>query len=155
MKNSEVSKATIILFCREQLARDISGIRTQLLDIEEALSGETKSTAGDKHETGRAMLQLDREQLGERLLKAEKAQQEFERLLYGSDPKELYIRPGKLVCTDKGYFFIGPPLGKLNIDDVHVFAISPGSPLAIAFMGRGAGDHLDFRETIYRIISVD
>ncbi|MDO6425302.1 hypothetical protein, partial [Saccharophagus degradans] len=34
-------------------------------DYQEDLNSETKSSAGDKHETGRAMLQLEMEKLGQ------------------------------------------------------------------------------------------
>ena len=36
-------------------------IKNTMQEIQESLLSETKSSAGDKHETGRAMLQLERE----------------------------------------------------------------------------------------------
>ena len=39
---------------------------------QEALDSESKSSAGDKHETGRAMLQLEMEKAGQQLQEVEK-----------------------------------------------------------------------------------
>ena len=38
-----------------------------ILDAQNGLQSESKSSAGDKHETGRAMLQLEAEKLGKQL----------------------------------------------------------------------------------------
>lgn len=57
-----------VLFVNERLAR----IQGQIKELETALTSETKSSAGDKHETGRAMIQLEREKLGQQLAELEK-----------------------------------------------------------------------------------
>ena len=45
-----------------------------------ALNSETKSSAGDKHETGRSMIQLEREKSGEQIKKIEKEHQIFSKI---------------------------------------------------------------------------
>jgi len=46
-------------------------ITHSIIRVQESLAAEGKSTAGDKHETGRAMLQLEREKLGLQLKNAD------------------------------------------------------------------------------------
>jgi hypothetical protein len=43
-------------------------VKKTMAEIQESLLSETKSSAGDKHETGRAMLQLEREKAGNQLV---------------------------------------------------------------------------------------
>jgi len=44
-------------FCQEYVDGRILRIQNSIESIQQSLSSETKSSAGDKHETGRAMLQ--------------------------------------------------------------------------------------------------
>ena len=59
-----------------QQCEDFVNTRLQTIQIiisshQKALSSETKSSAGDKHETGRAMLQLEMEKAGQQLARSE------------------------------------------------------------------------------------
>ena len=47
-------------------------IQKTINEIQESLTSETKSSAGNKHETGRAMLQLEREKAGNQLAEVQK-----------------------------------------------------------------------------------
>ena len=57
-------KEQLYEFCRAYIDGRTIRINESIKSIQESLSSETKSSAGDKHETGRAMLQLEREKLG-------------------------------------------------------------------------------------------
>ena len=46
--------------CKNALNLRLKVLQQTISDIETNLQSETKSSAGDKHETGRAMLQLER-----------------------------------------------------------------------------------------------
>mgnify|MGYP001827556230 FL=1 len=50
----------------------LNTIQKAILELQESLTTETKSSAGDKHETGRAMLQLEREKIGQQLAETQK-----------------------------------------------------------------------------------
>jgi len=62
-------------YCGQFVAERLGRIQRQIKELETALTSETKSSAGDKHETGRAMIQLEREKLGQQLSELEKTQQ--------------------------------------------------------------------------------
>jgi len=123
-----------------------------LADLKESGANETKSTAGDKHETALAMLQIEqankREQLKE--IVAQKA------ALEKIDPKIVaaVILTGSLIKTNRGYFFMSVALGKAVVNDITVIAVSPQSPLGKKLMGLSVGDSTEVNNTIYNIESI-
>ena len=54
-------------FCLEFVDNRFQIIQNTIKEIQESLLSETKSSAGDKHETGRAMIQLEQEKLSSQL----------------------------------------------------------------------------------------
>ena len=121
--------------------------------LQASLSKETKSTAGDKHETGRAMVQLDMEQAGERLARAEAMVAAFRRL-NAAEPRTA-AGPGAWVVTDSGQFFIGVAAGALTLPDGgRLHAISADAPIAQALRGTTAGTTLEFRGKHWAVVSV-
>ncbi len=109
-----------------------------LADLKESGSNETKSTAGDKHETALAMLQIEQANVGAQLqdvLEKKAALEKIDSALSCSK-----IANGSLVKTDKGYLFISMALGKATIDGNSVIALSPQSPLGQKLLGLSTGD---------------
>ena len=53
--------------CRQMLDGRIAMLRQRLEELSEAVSQETKSTAGDKYETARAMLHIEQDQARQQL----------------------------------------------------------------------------------------
>lgn len=123
-----------------------------LSDLKESGSNETKSTAGDKHETALAMLQIEQEnkrtQLSDALI--QKAALEKINPTISADR----IMSGSLVKTNRGFFFISIALGKALIDGISVIAISPQSPLGMQLMGSQVGDALEINNNRYVIESI-
>ena len=50
------------------------------------------------------------------------------------------VRPGSLVITNQGNYFISIAAGKLTVDNQSWFAISPASPLGAILVGKKEGD---------------
>lgn len=71
MKENPIKKE-LLAYCKYQINQRYLKIKQTIQDIEESLMEESKNTSGDKHETGRAMLQIDRENAGKQLLEIEK-----------------------------------------------------------------------------------
>ena len=124
-----------------------------MAELKETGSNETKSSAGDKHETALAMLQIEQANVGSQLngLLAKKAV--LEKIDAGKSSP--YIINGSLVKTDHGYFFISIAAGKISIDDKMVTAISLQSALGIKLMGLKAGDKIEMPGRHYRIESIE
>jgi len=66
MKNRSI-KTQLLELCNQSLDTRLQNVLAVIEDIKQSLQSETKSSAGDKHETGRAMLQLEREKAGHQL----------------------------------------------------------------------------------------
>ena len=69
--NSKIKKL-LYDHCKSHLESRLSNYKNLSDSLYDSLSLETKSSAGDKHETARAVIQLEREKIGEQIKKVEK-----------------------------------------------------------------------------------
>ncbi len=138
-------KKNIFTFCNDFVTNRLTRIHSQIQEIQTALTSETKSSAGDKHETGRAMLQLEREKLGQQLAEAEKVAQ----LLGKIDivKQQEYIGLGSLIKTNKFSYFIAISAGEYKSKEATVFCISAATPIAKLLMGKSVGEKVTFNTT--------
>lgn len=113
-------------------------LESAIKDIQQSANEETKSSAGDKYETARAMAQLEidkhRMQLGE----VNKMKQELTRI--SVEEHMDHVKPGSLVFTSCGNFYIAINAGKQQISDQTFFAVSSGSPIAQKLVKLKVGD---------------
>ena len=118
----------------------------------QALEQESKSSAGDKHETGRAMLHLE----------MEKAAQQFEAvsamkiLLAKIDPASISekARLGSLVRTDQVSYYISISAGPITAGEELYYAVSPASPAGKSLLGAVVGDEVRIGPRSLKILSV-
>lgn len=138
--------------CRELVNKKIATLQKEFSLYSESAAGETKSTAGDKHDTGKAMMQLEQEKLGKQL--AELQQQK--RLLQDSKFSEPHASAsfGAYVETDQGHFLLGAALGKIESEGRAVLCISLQSPIGQALKGCIAGQSVTFNNKIFRITNI-
>ena len=124
-----------------------------LTDLKESGANETKSTAGDKHETALAMLQIEqantRGQLQELLLQ-KAALDKLDPVLTASR-----IVNGSLIKTNRGYFYMSVALGKAAIEGITVIALSPQSPLGQKLMGLKSTEVARVNNIEYTIESIE
>jgi len=123
-----------------------------LADLKESGANETKSTAGDKHETALAMLQIEQANTREQLEKIVAQKAVLEKIDPAITPE--IIVNGSLIKTDRGYFFISIAAGRSLVDGNEVIALSPQSPLGLKLMGLKAGDTTAINDTAYVIESI-
>jgi hypothetical protein len=137
-----------------QLATDkVQQLQQVLADLKESGSNETKSTAGDKHETALAMLQIEQAQKRDQLKEVQSQKAAMEKI----DPaiSAAMIVNGSLIKTNRGYLFMSTALGRALIDGVNVTALSPQSPLGIKLMGLTAGAVAEVNNNRYEIVSIE
>lgn len=103
---------------------------------------ESKSSAGDKYETGRAMAQNERDRYAQQyeVLRQERLQLERKELTQTCQKGEL----GALIETDEATFFIAISLGTVETESGKVFVISPASPIGGQLLGKKTGDSFLF-----------
>ncbi len=135
--------------CLVLVNKKIESLQQVLSDLKESGSNETKSTAGDKHETALAMLQI--EQANTRAQLQEVLEQKA--VLQKINPAVVTVGVvnGSLVSTDKGYFFISIALGKMIVDGNAVIALSSQSPLGKKITGCQVGDQVEINNNVYVI----
>jgi uncharacterized protein YgiM (DUF1202 family) len=148
----EIDKRVLYDKCLAILEDKIKSLQESLNSVTDAVNSETKSTAGDKHETGRAMMQLEQEKLSVQLNEAVHQKEEFCRI--DIDAVSEYIVKGSLVYTDKSILFISAPIGKVMLNNEIVFAISTDSPLGKKLLGRKQNDKIEINGTVYLIKSL-
>lgn len=145
-------KEELYEFCRSYIDGRTTRIQKNIENIQTSLSSETKSSAGDKHETGRAMLQLEREKLGQQLMEVERMAMVFSRISISN--RASFIVLGSLVKTSKDSYFLGVSAGKFEKDGRAVYCISGGTPIGQLLLGKSIGDVVDFNGTKIRISEI-
>ncbi|WP_313112788.1 3-oxoacyl-ACP synthase [Aequorivita sediminis] len=146
-------KSELLQHCQNQVGVRFSKIKQTIADIEESLFDESKSSAGDKHETARAMLQIDRENAGRQLQEIEKLNQ----LLKKIDIKATsdYARLGSLIDTDKFNYFISISIGAVTIDNIEYLCVALNSPVGKLLSGKRKGENFTLNGNDYKIKKVE
>lgn len=122
-------------------------------DLRESAANETKSTAGDKHETALAMLQIEQANIGGQLQDA--LIQQVGLLKINAAIQTQVVVSGSLLKTSRGYLFVSVAMGKAIIDGMQVMALSPQSPLGKQLMGLQTGDSSTINGITYHIEKVE
>ncbi len=134
------------------LAKRSSELREAIDAIQQGANSDTKSTAGDKHETARAMAQLDVEMLSKQLGEINKSIEVLKRIPLKNTSST--VQPGSVVETSIGTFYLSVGLGNIQVDGKTIMAISTESPMAKAIMGKRAGDKIEWRSQLITVITI-
>ncbi|WP_417855934.1 3-oxoacyl-ACP synthase [Xanthomarina gelatinilytica] len=152
MKNNLELKQLLYFQCVEFCNNRLLNIQKTIEEIQESLTSETKSSAGDKHETGRAMLQLEREKAGNQLAETEKLQELLTKIDVTKTSKTVCL--GSLVFTTQANYFIAISAVELVIESKKYYAISPNTPIGKMLIGKQVGDLVSFRDQEFKVVSV-
>jgi hypothetical protein len=132
---------------REKIKRLNDLLKSNLIDLNSA----TKSTAGDKHETARAMIHIEQENHSRQLLEAQKIMNLLTQI--NTKPKS-FAQAGALIKTNMGLFYMATGLGKVLINKNEVYVISPGSPIGQKLLGSAPKATVIFNKRNYYIEQV-
>ena len=149
MPNNLENKRQLFEQCNQLCQTKIKTIQFQIEEISKALTSETKSSAGDKHETGRAMLQLEREKLGNQLAEQQKVEDVLSRIQVDKTSETIGL--GSLVYTSQANYFIAISAGQLTVDNCLFYAISALTPIGKLLLGKQIGDELVFNGKVIKI----
>lgn len=131
---SQELKQELYAFCLSFAEGRIARIQSAIVDLKESLDAETKSSSGDKHETGRAMLQLEMERAGSQLAEAETMGKLLDRVDIKRHAGDIGV--GNLVFTSKTNYFISIAAGEFECEGINVFCISPNTPMGKLLLGK-------------------
>ncbi|MFC7356210.1 3-oxoacyl-ACP synthase [Jejudonia soesokkakensis] len=145
-------KQHLLDHCKSTVEKRYQKITQTISDIQESLLEEDKSSAGDKHETGRAMLQIDRENAGKQLQEIENIQKVLPKIDVNATSD--YARLGSLVYTDHATYFISISVGDVLVGKTHYLCVALHSPIGSFLSGKKKGDEFTFNAKMYKVTSV-
>ncbi|WP_417266550.1 3-oxoacyl-ACP synthase [Brumimicrobium sp.] len=118
----------------------------------ESRNNDTKSSAGDKYETSRAMMQQEMDNAEISIHQVKVFQNELQRLPLEENVNA--VMSGSLVETTNGVYFLGLSLGKIEVNNQIVYAISTASPLGKLLLNKKVGDVIDLNSNQQTILNV-
>lgn len=133
------TKSEIHLKLRSLLEKSLEEARREYILAKESRDSDTKSSAGDKFETGREMMQKEMDKLSALVDNTLNSIAKLDRLT--DLPAAAVISEGSLVVTDQETYYISIGYGKLDA----VYAISIESPLGIELKGKKVGERIEMR----------
>jgi hypothetical protein len=138
--------------CVQFVTSKLKTIQDTIQSNQEALDSESKSSAGDKHETGRAMLQLEMEKAGQQLQEVQIMKLIVEKIDFNSNSKAGSL--GALIRTEGANYFIGISVGKVQVEKESYFVVSPSSPIGKHLLGKLKNDTFFFQGAQTKILEI-
>ena len=138
--------------CISIIADRISNAERALGSAHESMLGETKSSAGDKFETSRAMLQGEQDRMKGMLIKNKEMAYNLSKIPLDNHS---IIQSGSLVETDTQSYFIAIGLGKVIQHSKTYYVISLASPLGQLLKNKQAGTEVILNGKSIKITNVE
>lgn len=146
------SKQELYRYCCSILEERIQQANRAMDSVQDDSNSETKSSAGDKYETGRAMAQLEKEQHAQRKAMLEDMLIRLRHI--GCNSSKPWVDEGSLVQTNHGMYFIAVGLGTIDLEGQLYHCLSLQSPFGKALFELEVGDDMTFRETEHSIVQI-
>ena len=146
-------KINLFKHCEIVLNKKLNTFYNQKKELKQALNSESKSSAGDKHEIGRAMIHLEMEKLGNLITEAEKNFKKLQSIKNHNNNSEL-VGLGSAVLTDKANYYISIAADIYKINSKMFYCISPKSPIGKLLIGKKLDDKIKFNNQIIKIIKI-
>jgi hypothetical protein len=145
-------KKELYELCVSYVRKSMDAAELGIKEAQKASNEDTKSSAGDKYETGRAMMQQETNRNLAQLNEANKLMVALNRISTGGTSAK--AETGSVIITNNGNFYLAISAGSLSVNGQPYFAVSPGSPIGMMLMGKQAGDSFTLNGKSYAIISV-
>jgi len=145
-------KEKLLTLCFQYVEEKIHAASEAMRNAQEAANEESKSSAGDKYETGRAMMQIERDKAATQLDEALKLKKTLS--LIGTSGSHHVISLGSIVITTAFNAFISVGPGKVNVDGADYFIVTPMSPLGKALSGLNAGAEFTFNKKPNTVLEI-
>jgi transcription elongation GreA/GreB family factor len=132
-----MEKSKILEILKNKIAEKIQNLENLIAETR-ASSNDTKSSMGDKYETGREMLQQEINNLQRQLNEVLNQQSLIQKI--NAEPSSK-VQNGALVKTNKGLFYIAASLGEIVFENQKIMTVSIESPLVKAMAGLSKGQN--------------
>jgi transcription elongation GreA/GreB family factor len=137
-------KQELLQACFEFVNNRAKTIVQNLESHKKALFSETKSSAGDKHETGRAMIQLEMEKASQQMESMLQMKKTLDKITLSVGAEVISL--GNAVITDKGNYYLSISVGKVEVEGNQYFCVSTNSPVGAQLLGKRINDIIPFNK---------
>lgn len=134
-------KNNLLLHVQNYASSRVTGLQHQIRELQQDLMAESKSTAGDKHETGRAMIQLELEKRGAALKEAEQLQKVVRKIQISAQAPRVALLGSLVACQDHWYY-LSVSAGCFKHLGIDYYCVSGQSPLGQQLLGKSVGDKI-------------
>jgi transcription elongation GreA/GreB family factor len=145
-------KAGLYQHCVTYVQSRINSISDTIASAQQSANEETKSSAGDKYETGRAMLQQETDRNTGLLNEAKKLMGVLNRI--STSVTSARAEAGSVVLTNNGAFYLAVSAGSVVINNQTYFLVSQASPIGLKLTGSKAGDEFMMNGKAYQVKEV-
>lgn len=136
-----IDKQKLMDECKNIVLEKLQNIQNAIDSYKTDLNSETKSSAGDKHETGRAMLQLEMEKLGEQYQNVLTQKQVLNKIDVSNSQ---LARIGSVVVVNNNHYFLATSIGQVKLEDKIIMVVSINSPIGRLLLGKKKKDSFIF-----------
>lgn len=139
-------------FVLSKLNVQIEQLQNQITDLTQDAQNDAKSSAGDKHETGLAMMHIEQEKRSHKLSQLIQLKQ-----LAAQLPEEKLhnkIAIGSIVRTNQAIFYLSIPLPQFTYQNKTVYCISAQAPLTQLLLNQHVGSKITFNKITYEILEI-
>ena len=146
-------KNRLFNLCMAYVDERITNASEAIAAARDSSNDDTKSSAGDKYETGRAMMQQDIDRQTLQLGEAQKLKIFLER----REPENQSdtVQNGSLVYTNHGVFYLAISIGQVDLDGNSYYVISGSSPIGAQLINQPPGAKVSFNGRDYKIQSIE
>lgn len=149
---SQALKPELLNLLSKDLTDKIETLQSEYKVYMESAANETKSTAGDKHDTSRSMMQLEQEKLAGQLQQFRLQKKTLELIDPWTTAKAVQL--GAIVYTNHGNFFVAVSGKPIQSENSIFNCISIQSPIGKALQGASVGATKEFMGKSYIIQSI-
>ena len=146
-------KSACYAACLTHVRMRLEAARAGMAAAQESSNSETKSSAGDKYETGREMANQERDRHAAQFHEAQQLLATLQKI--NPELPSDTVRPGALVASSLGLFYLSVAAGKLRTAEGQEFlAVSPAAPVVLALSGKRAGEEVVFNGKKVAVLAV-
>ena len=113
--------------CMQLIDSRIQSTQEELEHLNRTAEEETKSSMGDKYETGRAMVQQEIDKQHSTLVNLIQMQNQLNQ--FDPSKSDDSVQQGSLIHTNHGWIYVMVGLGNIEVEGKEVIVISPAAPV--------------------------
>lgn len=135
--------------CADYVEERVSRLQSSIKDLEHDLGNETKSSAGDKYETSREMMNTEINKLQNQLQSFKKLKEVL--AVIENRKASTTVQLGSIVKTSAANYFISIPVGEIMVEEEKFYAIGLNSPIGKLLLGKQEGEKFIFQQKEFSI----